>query len=385
MRQGIRGTHTLATRTAMLGAVIACAGAASAPADAASATDRALNAQLRQLVALPGGPPGAIAVVQRGRTITVHRAGVTRPGGRAPRARDRMRIASVSKTFTGATALALVREGRLRLDDTIGELVPDLPRTWHAVTLAQLMRHTSGVPDFIANDAAQAALRGSLGRAPAPRALLRFVEDRPLNFPPGSRYRYSNSDNVIIGLAVERVTGMSFTSVLAGRVLRPLGLRDTSLPRGTGLAAPSLRGFAPDPPGPPTDVTNVLAAGWAWAAGGVVSSPADVNRFIRSYVSAQPAALRGTQRMTVAGSSEPTGPGINRAGLSLYRYTTRCGVVWGHTGNTLGYTQFAAASPDGTRSAVVSVSAQISPRTDPVLFPRLRAINARAVCAALGR
>jgi D-alanyl-D-alanine carboxypeptidase len=87
----------------------------------------------------------------------------------------------------------------------------------------------------------------------------------------------------------------------------------------------------------------------------------------------------------VPGSSEPTGPGVNAAGLGIFRYRTRCGTVYGHTGNTAGYTQFVAASANGSRSAVVSINAQITPTVSPLKFPALRRIYTLAVCAALAR
>ena len=353
-----------------------------------AAADRALDRAPEAIVAAPGGPPGAIAVVQRGSAVRVHTAGVARTrSSRPPRARDSMRVASVTKTFTAAVALSLVRSGELSLDATIGEVLPDLPAAWHAVTLRQLMNHTSGVPDFIANEAAQDAVRASPGRSPSPGELLRFVEDQPLSFTPGSRYRYSNSDNIIVGLMVAAAAGTTFEAQFDARVLKPLRLRHTSLPVGTRMPAPTLRGYAPDPPGAPADVTSVLAAGWAWTAGGIVSTPADLNRFIRAYVAGRLSgpALVAEQRRTRPGSSEPKGPGVNRAGLSVFRYATRCGVVWGHTGNTLGYTQLAVASPDGRRSATLTVSSQVNAGGDKALFTRWRAAEARAACAALAR
>jgi D-alanyl-D-alanine carboxypeptidase len=84
------------------------------------------------------------------------------------------------------------------------------------------------------------------------------------------------------------------------------------------------------------------------------------------------------------GNSEPRGPGINRAGLALFRYRTRCGVVFGHTGNTPGYTQFIGASGDGRRSATVAINQQITAtKGEPAAFVRLRRTFAAAVCAAL--
>ena len=135
---------------------------------------------------------------------------------------------------------------------------------------------------------------------------------------------------------------------------------------------------------PPDDVTNFLASGWSWASGGIVSTPLDQNRFIRGYIGRQlfDATTQQAQFAFVDGGSEPTGPGQNRAGLAVFRYRTRCGVVLGHTGNTSGFTQFMAATRSGRRSAVVSVNRQITPTTLPDLFVDLRDVFERAVCSA---
>lgn len=85
------------------------------------------------------------------------------------------------------------------------------------------------------------------------------------------------------------------------------------------------------------------------------------------------------------GKSEPPGPGVNSAGLGLFRYETTCGTVYGHTGNTAGYTQFIAATADGRRSVVVSINGQITPERDEERFAELRRIYELAVCAVLRR
>jgi D-alanyl-D-alanine carboxypeptidase len=94
---------------------------------------------------------------------------------------------------------------------------------------------------------------------------------------------------------------------------------------------------------------------------------------------------RSKQRKVIeGGSSEPPGLGKNAAGLALVRYRTRCGTVWDDTGNTQGYTQFAAASPDGRRSVTVSVNAQHTPTAGrQAVFEALRRAKGLAVCAAL--
>ena len=133
------------------------------------------------------------------------------------------------------------------------------------------------------------------------------------------------------------------------------------------------------------DLSTVISPAWTWAAGGMISTPADLNRFARAYISGRlfSSRVRKAQLRTVAGDSEPPGPGMNSAGLAVFRYRTRCGTVYGHTGNFPGYTQFFAATLNGQRSVTVSVNEQLSPDIHPRVFKLLRRADTIAVCAAL--
>jgi D-alanyl-D-alanine carboxypeptidase len=354
----------------------------------AKGADAALDRALKDLVAMEGGPPGVIAVVQRGKHRKVHTFGVRNiKSGLPMRIHDRMRIASAAKAFSGAVALSLVSKGKLSLQDTIGErerLRELLPEAWWEVTLRQLLNHTSGIPDFPSDPGVADAFVASPKKAPPPEELLSLMVEVDLLFVPGSEYHYSNSDNIVVALMAEAATGMSYEDLLRELVYRPLGLRKTTLPRGPNLRKPFIHGYAQDPP---EDVSEDFAAGWAWASGGIVSTPADLNAFIRGYVGGKlfDERTQAKQRRVIeGGSSEPPGPGMNSAGLALFRYETRCGTVWGHTGNTSGYTQFAAASADGRRSVTVSINAQHTLTTGSlVVFEALRRAEELAVCAAL--
>lgn len=357
-------------------------GRPSSPRSADAALDRAVH----RIVDRRTGPPGIAVVVQRGGASRFLTAGVADTTSKAPIAvDDYLRIASVSKAFNGAAVLSTVSSGALALSDTIGARLPDLPTAWSKVTLAQLLRHTSGIPDFSQSAGFRDALLASFQAAPVPRELVAFVESEPLEFQPGTKYRYSNSDNAIAALMVEAATGSTYTDVLTEQVYRPLELTQTSLPSDSALPVPTVHGYDLNPPDPPDDVTNLFAAGWAWASGGMVSSPADANRFVRGYVRGAlvDRSTRTAQFRFRPGNSEPRGPGTNSSGLALFRYVTRCGTVYGHTGNTPGYTQFIAANRTGTRSVAVSVNTQLSPRNHPVTFTALRDIYELAVCSAL--
>jgi D-alanyl-D-alanine carboxypeptidase len=381
------------SRRAVIGAVVA--GATLAPGAAVARTvrvDRAgasLLAELRGLVRMSDGPPGAIVIVQRGGQRRVYIAGVPSLGSnRRILVSDRMRLASTAKAFSGAVALSLVAARKLSLGDTIAELLPQLPASWGKVTLRQALNHTSGLPDLISNRSLIAYLTKHPRGNPSPMFLLHFLAHDPLAFSPGSRYEYSNTDNFVVALMAQAVTHRSYTALLRSQVYRPLGLSHTSLPRGAALPAPYLHGYQPDPPRPLEDVSTLLSAAYSWASGGLVSTPADLNRFIRGYAGARlfSRAVQVQQLRFVAGNSEPIGPGTNSSGLGIFRYRTRCGTVYGHTGNTFGYTQFMASTLDGSRSVTASVSEQITNRSKGarlVAFRRLLRIETDAVCIAL--
>ncbi len=331
------------------------------------------------------GPPGAIVLVQRGSQLRVFRAGVANVRTGAPmQPWKHMRIASTAKAYSGGVALSLVDQGLLSLDDTIAELLPWAPEAWGEVTLAQALHHTSGIPDFSQSQAFFDRLLANLDDPVKPKELLGFVADEDLEFDPGTRYQYSNSDNVVAALMAAKVTGHRYERVLRDEVLRPLRLRDTSLPSGVEMPRPYIRGYDFDDQGDPEDVSELFAAGYAWASGGIVSTPLDQNRFIRGYVGRTlfGASTRAEQFDFIpGGSSEPPGPGRNAAGLAIFRYRTRCGTVFGHTGNTAGYTQFFAASRNGRRSVVVAVNRQTTPDVRPDIFRELRRVYTLAVCA----
>lgn len=227
-----------------------------------------------------------------------------------------MRIASTSKAFSGAVALTLVAQHRLSLDDTIARLLPSLPNAWGGVTLRELLDHTSGLEDFSEDPAFLDYLVKNLHAAPSPTFILHFIAGTKPRFTPGTAYRYSNTDNFVIALMAEAATHRSYTQLLARYVLRPLGLGGTSLPSSFAMPAPYLHGDHLDPP-PAEDVSELVSAAYAWASGGIVSTPADLSTFIRAYAGGRlfPRAVRAAQLQFLPGNSEPIGPGTNSAGL----------------------------------------------------------------------
>lgn len=368
--------------------VVLILGAASASASPQTQrADRALDAALRSVVDRVAGPPGVIAVVQRGGRRELHTVGTAEVGGSAMTGRQYMRLASTSKAFSGAAALALVDRGKLDLDDTIAELLPQLPAEWGDVTLRQVLDHTSGIPSFTKEASYLNALVNDLTGGPADQGDLLDYVPHQLDFDPGTEYTYSNSDNIVIALMVEAATGRSYRRNLERLVASPLGLGRTSLPHTATMPTPFIHGYDITPSAPPEDISEAISPNWTGASGGMVSSPIDLNSFARGYVGGGlfDERTQEQQLQLVKGSSEPPGPGQNRAGLGIFRYRTSCGTVFGHTGNFPGYTQFFASTLNGRRSVTVSANEQLSPDDKPVVFDALRRADAKAVCAALAR
>lgn len=353
----------------------------AAPATSYAAVKRGLEG----LVAARGGPPGAIATLySRGRmtVLTAGRADVARRG--APRATDHMRIASIAKAFSGAVALHLVQQGRLGLDDTIGQWLSGFPAAWASVTLRQMLNHTSGLPDYTRSNGFIEQARTNPRGYVAPSTIVDWVRADGLGFAPGSRYEYSNTDNIVVALIAEAVTAQPYGVLLSDIVFRPAKLRQTTFPTALGLPEPFIHGYVVDPGAKPTDVSTLLSPSGAWASGAIVSTPADLGTFMRNDLGRAffGAAQQREQLRFVAGASSPPGPGTNAAGLAIFRYRTHCGTVYGHTGSFPGYAQWAAATADGTRSVTTSLNI---PPPKGALLKRLRSVQASAVCALLGK
>ena len=405
-----RSVRSLAAATAVGGmlaiAAAATPGSASCPPPAHATPDRATPAQttartksrtqvttgaalqkaLNQLVAMPDGPPGVIVIVQHGGRSAIYQAGTASLADRRPLSTsDHARLASFAKTYSGAVALSLVSSGKLRLSSTIGQVLPALPRAWHRVTLQDVLQHRSGLPDYTKSKALQQRLARYPRATILPDQLLRYVFGKPLQFLPGSRYKFDNSDSVVAAMMAEAVTGRSYNSLLSTLVYQPAGLSQTSLPAGFRMPRPYLHGYQLEPGQPPEDVSEALTASAAWASGGIVSTPAEMNTFIRDYLAPLffTRQTQAAQLSFVPGNSSPPGPGTNSAGLAVFKYVTSCGTVYGHTGNTLGYTQFGAATLGGGNSVTVTATEQLSTSLHPEVLALLRQAELLAVCAAM--
>lgn len=374
------------SRIALVLIVLAGALLAAAPASAAG-TSRALDRALDEMMGEPGSPPGVSVLLQRGNEVDFRRRGVSNLKTGAPmRSRQHYRIASMAKAFSGAVALGLATDRKLKLTDTIADWIPKLMPKAGPVTVAQALQHTGGLADYIRQDEFIDVLIKDPSQYLSPRELLSFVADKDLEFKPGSRYEYSDTDNIVVGLIAEEASGKSYEDLLRKYVYRPAGMHSTSLPRTEKMPAPFIHGYDLEPGEPPFDTSEVINPAGAWASGGIVSTPRDMSKFIRAYVGGELFSAKAgrSQNDFVTGSSQPPGPGRNQATLGLFRYRTRCGTVYGHTGSFPGYRAMAASTRNGKRSIVFTVNSQIVPgQGSQEVSDLIRLAQEDAVCQLL--
>ena len=332
------------------------------------------NAELRKALdaVVAAGVPGALMLVRDGDHTVRHASGY---GNLAPRTRmrvtDRFRIGSETKMFVSTVVLQLVGEGKLSLDDTVERRLPGLIPNGSDITVRQLLNHTSGLYDY-AEDKAFLAQLDNRRKVWAPRRLIALGTAHKPVFPPGTKWGYSNTGYIALGLIVEAATGHTLGSELRERIFEPLRLRATSFDTRPQIAGRYAHGYSRLSKPRLYDVSFVEPSLF-WAAGAIVSTVDDLARF-------HDALLRGrllrpdllaAMKTTVQVTPE------QGYGLGMIRWRFPCGTFWGHGGGIFGYETFAASTGNGKRKrhVVIALNADQSahsPRLDDA-FGRLMA------------
>ena len=340
---------------AALVVVAALAGSASAAPAGAPGPETRLQRALDDLVA--AGAPGAVVVVRHGERTVRLTSGYGNLETRTPiRTSDRFRVGSVTKTFVATVILQLVGEGKLSLEDTVERWLPGLIPNGGAITIHQLLNHTAGLFDVL-NDGDQTALEpylnGDFDYVWDPRELVEIAVAHEAHFAPGQGYHYCNTCYLVLGLIVEAATGGSLEAELRERIFDPLGLRGTSFDIQAQIAGRYAHGY--DLLGDPPVLTDLsyLSPSYGGAAGAIVSTARDVNRFYRALLRGRllsPDLLRAMQT-----TIETESPDL-RYGFGLGKLQLPCSAVWGHDGGIIGYGTVAFSSKDGKRQVVLFVN-----------------------------
>ncbi|MFI6514279.1 serine hydrolase domain-containing protein [Spirillospora sp. NPDC050679] len=347
-KRALRGALTL---TLAAGAALTSTGTAQAASD-----QTRLRELMTRLTTVDGGP-GALIEMRNQHDRTVLTSGVADVTSRAPmRAGSNFRIGSMTKPFVATVVLQLVGEHRVVLDAPVERYLPNVVRgsdnDGRTVTVRQLLQHTSGIPDYLAHLDPREVLKDPLAHHDA-RDLVALALAHPRTFEPGEGWRYSNTNYLLAGMLIEKVTGRTYGQEIHRRIIKPLGLRHTSVPSDrTTIAGPHPRGYArPGPTAPLLDVTafNPSVAG---ASGSMISSAADLNRFLGALVRGRllrPAELREMMK------TRPTGDSDHRAyGLGLESKSLPCGgLYWGHSGDIFGFETAGGATVSGRQATVM--------------------------------
>ena len=356
---------------------LAVPGAATA-AQAPSTLQRDVDA----LVA--AGAPGAILLVRDGAATQRLHAGLSDVERGTPmRGDEHFKIASLTKTYTATVVLQLVQERRLALGDSVAKWLPGLVPNGHRVTIRQLLNHTSGFAEYESDERyLKPYLGGNFGFYWSPRKLVELAVSHPPVFAPGQTKAasYSNTNYVLLGLVVEKVTSRSIGAELGRRIFRPLGLRHTIYQTKPGLPSPYAHGYLVLGNGPATDVTG-LSPSLSPASGAIVSTAAETTRFYRALLSGRLLApqLLKAMKTTISSGEHVDIPG-QRYGFGLESFPTPCGRAWGHNGVVPGYFTFVFANGDGSRQALLMVNhdAQTLPAAAGPLY---MALIAKAYCS----
>jgi D-alanyl-D-alanine carboxypeptidase len=307
------------------------------------------------------GAPGALVLV---RTPAGTRRAARGLGSRAPRVAlrpaDRFRVASVTKTFVATVVLQLVSEGKLGLDDPVDRRLPGLLPDGGAITVRELLSHTSGLFDYDEDEAWQGTVIAHPDREWSPRELVAVATSHGLLFPPGTAWFYSDTNYEVLGLLVEAVTGTTLEHQLRERIFEPLGLAATSLPTEAAIDGAHAHGYVGSgtlpwlPWGTLVDATTLVSPSIWWAASAIVANADDLARFYAALLGGR--LIRADLLAAMRSASPVTRGTLFEYGLGLEQFRTACGRAFGHLGDGLGYRTAVYARADGRRVAVAMIN-----------------------------
>lgn len=278
------------------------------------------------------------------------------------------RTGSTTKTFTATVVLQLVSEGKLSLNDSVEHWLPGLLNgngyNGSAITVRQLLQHTSGIFDYTSDEGFFSTLdtpqsfKANRFKTYTPNQLISIAKSHPPVFAPGTSWEYSSTNYIIVGQIIKAVTGKSWDVEVKNRIINPLGLTETKS-AGTNPYLPEPFAHAyhifttDDEPRRYTD-TTVHNLSWGGSAGDIITTTHDENRFFRALMRGQllpPPQL--AQMKNVVKVDDTFSYGL---GLMWSPSTCDSRGIWYHDGGTVGYSTSNGVTDDGSRSIVVSLS-----------------------------
>ncbi|GHD24469.1 serine hydrolase domain-containing protein [Streptomyces galbus] len=269
-----------------------------------------------------------------------------------------LRIGSETKTFTVTALLQLVDQGKVGLDDTIGKYIEGVPNG-DKITLRQLAGMRSGLFNYSQDEAFFKALTSDPQRHFSPQELLDYAFKHPVLFPPGQKFYYSNTNLILLGLVVEKMSGQQLAGYIHDHILQPAGLDHTSFPVGTEFPDPHAQGYTNQTATGQVEDTADWNPSWAWAAGAMISQLQDLRVWARTVATGQlpdgdrmVSAATQKQRLTTPPTSIPG------AGYGLGIFDVQGWI--GHNGSLPGYESLTIYLPSAQATLVVMLNTDIN-------------------------
>ena len=306
---------------------------------------------------------------------------------------DHFRIGSNTKTMTVSVILQLAQEGKLSLDDPVSKFVDGVPNG-DQITIAQLAEMRSGLYSYTFDMGFLETLDNDPQKAWTPQELLDIGLSKPVNFPPGAQFEYSNTNTVLLGVIIEQLTGMSAREAFQERIFDPVGLSQTSFPENTDSSIPD-----PHPNGYafgtnvstidtyalpqdeqqaaldgdllPNDETNANPS-WTFTAGAAISAVDDMATYVKELVGGGLLDEQMQQaRLDSVQPTDPANPENAGYGLGIARFGPH---LFGHDGQLPGYSTFMGMDPESGLVIVIGTNLATVPTGEGSALVLLRAI-----------
>jgi CubicO group peptidase (beta-lactamase class C family) len=306
------------------------------------------------------------AVVRGDDTLLFKAYGLAdREANRAATPRTVYEIGSVTKQFTASAIMRLVEQGKLKLDDDIGQYVPRFPLQGHRVTIRNLLNHTSGIRNYTATPAWRPHWADDL----PPDSIPGFVANDKFDFEPGTKFAYSNTGYHLLGLIIEKVTGTRYANYVSQQFFSPFGLTQTRYCDSHPTDPRMARGYSEKDS--VLAVAPYLSMTIPYAAGALCSTVGDFIAWERAFHSGRVVSAASYREMT-------TPPALPGGAPSSYGFGLAIGTLAGHraithSGGIPGFTTVQLYLPDDSVQVVVFTNSdEVGP--EPVAFDLARVV-----------
>ena len=350
-------------------------GAAGGTASAAPSKGEAESLKSRAQGLVEAGYPAALAAVSdsKGESAGVAVGKGNLETGQAPPMDGEVRIGSNTKTFVAVVVMQMVQEGKVGLDEPIETYLPGLIKgegiDGSKITVRQLLQHTSGLPEYTDTTPGSGDIFQVKDHYIPPRDLLDTALGKPAQFEPGAQWKYTNTNYLVLGMLVERVSQRPVGEQIDERIVKKLGLSHTYFPApgDRSIKGTHPQGYHLSAGGKLEDITEMDPA-WGWAAGAMVSTPSELNTFFQAVFDGRLLTQASIDEMKKGvDASSRFGPGVVY-GLGLIGTPLSCGgTSWGHGGTIHGYQTDNAVGPDSTAVtvAVTALPTAIADQSNP--------------------